>query len=124
MNIDILNSNNDTTFIGNVIGNVYFGSIDYCYNTGKINSSNTKVQNIGQIAGMSHSATVNNWYGITGLIDVIGHPFNSTINNVILIEENEMPDILQVVGENFKADNNINNGYPLLNWQWVLILDN
>ena len=118
MNIDILKTNSDATCISNVIGHCYQGNIDYCYNTGKINFSNSNIQFIGQIAGQSLSSTVNNCYGLTGQIDAIGSPYNSTINNVILIEKNEMTDILQVIGEKFKADDsNINNGYPLLAWQ-------
>ena len=116
INIDVLNS--DVTNIGNIIGNCYIGSIDNCYNIGKINIINANVQDIGQIVGRSHRATVNNCYGVTGQIDTIGHQYDSTINNVILIEESEMTDILQVIGENFKVDDsNINNGYPILSWQ-------
>ncbi len=118
MNIDMLKNSNDTTGIGSVVGYSYQGNINYCYNIGKMNFINEKVQNIGQIAGGINSATVNNCYGITGQIDVIGHSSNSAISNVKLIEENNIPDILQVIGENFKEDSsNINNGYPVLNWQ-------
>lgn len=61
---------------------------------------------------------MNNCYGIINQISAIKSNIDSTINNVILIEKNEMTEILQVIGENFKADdNNINNGYPILNWQ-------
>lgn len=79
---------------------------------------NSNIQCIGQIVGMCHRCIVDNSYGLTGQIDAIGSQYNSTINNVILIEESEMTDILQVMGENFKADDgNINNGYPILDWQ-------
>ena len=40
------------------------------------------------------------------------------MENIIAVEKDEMKNILEVIGENFKADsNNINNGYPLLKWQ-------
>ena len=117
MNIGVLNDT-DETCIGNIVGILHLGTMDNCYNKGKMNLTDVKVQRVGQIAGMIHTATVNNCYGLIGQIEVIGNHYNSTLNNVKLVEENEMPDILQVLGENFKADtNNINNGYPILNWQ-------
>ena len=116
INIDALN-NTDVTNIG-IIGNCHLGNMNYCYNTGKINLINSNIQCIGQIVGRCHRCIVDNSYGLTGQIDAIGSQYNSTINNVILIQESEMTDILQVMGENFKADDgNINNGYPILDWQ-------
>ena len=118
INIDVLNNNN--TRIGNIIGQLYSASMDNCYNVGKISTINVNVQIVGQILGQAFaSSTVSNCYGIIGQINTIGsNTSNSTISNVTLVERNEMPDILQVIGENFIAENsNINNGYPILNWQ-------
>ena len=93
--------------------------MDYCYNVGKINIINANIRRVGQISGEAYTSTVNNCYGIIGQINAIGiNASNSTISNVTLVEKNEMTDILEVIGENFKEDaNNINNGYPLLQWQ-------
>ena len=117
INVDVLNDEN--TKIGNIIGQIYQSRMDYCYNVGKINIINANIRKVGQISGEAFTSTVNNCYGIIGQINAIGNNVsNSTISNVTLVGKNEMTDILQVIGENFKEDtNNINNGYPLLQWQ-------
>ena len=49
----------------------------------------------------------------------ISNKGQNVLDNSILVENiNDMPDILSIVGNEFKEDtNNINNGNPLLNWQ-------
>ena len=49
----------------------------------------------------------------------ISNKGQNVLDNSILVENiNDMPDILSIIGNEFKEDtNNINNGYPVLNWQ-------
>ena len=118
LNIDLL-SDNDTTFVGNIMGNIYRGTINNCYNIGKINFNNVSVYKSGQIVGRTHSALLNDCFGIIEEnIVSIGSEHNSTINNVTLINKDKIPNIIQVVGEDFTIDsNNINQDYPILNWE-------
>ena len=108
--------NNDTNLIGNITGNSYLVTIERCYNIGSIDLGNMDLRLVGQIAGMAHTSTVNNCYGILEQKNnVIGSPYKSTINDVKLVNTEEIPDILQVIGEEFKLEESDN--YPKLNWQ-------
>ncbi len=116
MRINLIN--NDTAFIGNIIGKCYKGTISYCYNTGTIDSNNFSNERMAQIIPHPISATVSNCYGIANTINLISDYGVSSVENIIAVEKDEMKNILEVMGENFKADsNNINDGYPLLKWQ-------
>ena len=118
INVDLLNDS-DITYIGNITGDIYRGTINNCYNIGKINLSNANIQKIGQIAGRAQSATFNDCFGIMEEnVIVIGTENNSILNNVTLTEKDKIPNIIQVVGEDFANDSkNINKGYPVLNWE-------
>ena len=118
ININLLNDS-DITYIGNITGDIYRGIINNCYNIGKMNLSNANIQKIGQIAGRAQSATFNDCLGIIeeNLI-AIGNENNCVSNNVTLTEKDKIPNIIQVVGEDFANDSkNINKGYPILNWE-------
>ena len=110
---------NNKYFVGNIIGNIE-GNISNCYNMGKTNTEKIALQHIGQIAGNAYNSILDNCLGITsGNFAVIGeqHP-TTTINNVKLVEKSEIPGILSILGNEFKEDtNNINNGYPILDYQ-------
>ena len=114
-----LENPSDSICIGNVTGYCYQADIENCHNVGKINIKNIEQQNIGQIAGKIHTTNVNNCIGlIENDINLIGNEYQSTVNNTELVEKNEIPDILEIIGEDFKEDtNNINEGNPILNWQ-------
>ena len=120
INMDLLKNNNSTSSIGNIIGSSYKGNMNNCYNTGFINNKNPELNAIGQIAGnLANTGIISNCLGIVeNQINVIGsQSYNVSLNYVTLVEKNQIPDIMEVIGENFKPDNNINNGYPILNWQ-------
>ena len=108
--------NNDTNLIGNITGSSYLATIERCYNIGSIDLENMDLQRTGQIAGVAHSCIVNNCYGILKQENnPIGNSYKSTINDVKLVDMNEMPNLIQILGKDFKLDEN--NGYPILSWQ-------
>lgn len=117
--INILNAA-DATYIGNIVGALYKGVLTNCYNIGKMNVKNITLEKVGQIVGYSHSATVETCFGvIEESTDLIGKQYNEvTTSNLDLIKKENMPSIVNVVGNEFQQDlNNTNNGYPILNWQ-------
>ena len=86
------------------------------YNTGKINANASKI-NIGGIAG--------SYYGTNGSItnafysnkDINGIGIANQTNTTIKVEKDEdMPKIIDIIGNAFKLDNK-NSIYPILNWQ-------
>ena len=116
---NLLNDNNSIG-IGNITGDSYLSTINNCYSMGKISLENSTVQNIGQIIGRTLSTTFNNCFGvIEESVGTIGYDRgNNTINNVTLKEKSEIPEILEVIGTDFEKDSeNINQGYPILEWQ-------
>lgn len=118
INADVVNEN-DKICISNIIGMTNYGNINNCYNIGKLDIKNKTLQNVGQIVGISYMAVLNNCFGsIEENINEIGTQSSTTTNNIKLVSKDEIPAILQIIGENFKNDSeNINNGFPVLNWQ-------
>ena len=117
-NIDISN-NQSNIYISNILGMSNYGNMNNCYNTGILNIENKDFNFIGQIVGDAYKTILNNCFGIMEEdTKAIGNQNKTTINNVTLIEKNEVTDILQIIGEEFKNDSkNINQGYPVLNWE-------
>ena len=115
INIDIL-EDNDNIYISNIAGVINYGNINNCYNIGKINTKSITFKKIGQIIGNVYKGNINNCKGIIdNPITAIGNELNSVINNVTVVKKEEIPDILQVIGEDFKLEES--NNYPILNWQ-------
>ena len=116
-NLTVENNNID---IGNIIGNSYNLRCNNCYNCGNIIFKNKIAKNIGQITGSCLLSTINNCYGIEeSSNNLIGYDKgNNILNDVKLKEKESMPNILEIIGSKFKEDtNNINNGYPILEWE-------
>ena len=95
-------------------------SVNNCCNIGKISSTNSYLF-IGSIMGWTQNEcqiTNSKWLKDTADL-AISNKGQNVLDNSILVENiNDMPDILSIVGNEFKEDtNNINNGNPLLNWQ-------
>ena len=90
-------------------------NINNAYNIGTINIENANNKIVGSISG-NGNITFNNCYYLKGTYDVGG-----TVTGITELDSiNEFPSVLEVVNgdEAFKEDtNNINNGYPILNWQ-------
>lgn len=110
-------------YTGGIIGiNVGQSNISDCYNIGDINGTDY----IGGIAGESHPSSgtlnINNTYSIGTIIgsektgDIIGYwAKEGTSSNCYTVEDEITAEKL---GSAFKQDtNNINKGYPILNWQ-------
>ena len=120
-NINV-NSQNKKFAIGGITAGAYRGKIYNGYNTGNIELTNEISDRIGSIIGEKLDVTDNCYY-LQGTyekgIGVLGR--DSTDKGVEVLESlSNFPDVLSVINlENaFKADtNNINNGYPILNWQ-------
>ena len=98
----------------------YNATINNAYNIGIIELKNTTNQNIGSIIGnIGEDITLTNCYFWTGTYSV-GVGYGNDIGVTELDSIDEFPSVLEVVnGEGaFKADtNNINDGYPILEWQ-------
>lgn len=120
--VDIQTSNGNL-LVGGIAGSTNWSDtvkMNYAYNTGKIELESAISQNIGSISGNLKLATLNNCYYLKGTYDVaIGN--DDSIKGIQELDSiDEFPSVLEVVnGEGvFKEDtNNINNGYPILQWQ-------
>lgn len=93
--------------------------IDNCYNIGIINSTNINIS-IGSLTGWMTNNKITNSKWLKGTAEqAIATKGSNVEDGTTMIETiEEMPDILSVIGNQFKKDtNNINNGYPILTWQ-------
>lgn len=109
---------NGTT--GGIVGSGHNTIIKECYNKGNISGKSEQKPNAfeGGIVGDSYSADnieLCKWYSdtIEYAVGSLGITDGYTINL-------EMPDIISIINDEntFKEDkNNINNGYPILNWE-------
>ena len=106
--------------LGAILLNANNTSMNNAYNIGIIELNNTINQNIGSIIGnVGEDIILSNCYFLTGTYGVgVGYG-----NSAGVTEKNDIsdfPSVLEVVnGEGaFKEDvNNINGGYPILEWQ-------
>ena len=94
-------------------------SINNAYNIGSIDVNGLSNEQVGSIVG-SNLITLSNCYYLKGTYDIGVAGSETTVGVTQLDSFDKFPSVLDVVnGENaFKADtNNINNGYPILEWQ-------
>ena len=121
-NIGEINCQNNDNYIGGIDSNAQDGNIENCHNVGKLSVTGNWVRN-GAIAGYAKNQTINNSKWLAGTADkAIGiEDGNVTKNSIEEVSDiKDMPTILSIINtENcFKEDtNNINKGYPILNWQ-------
>ncbi len=139
------NINSEGTNVGGITGNLdEKGIVNSCYNIGNVEG---KGSNIGGIVGHMYSEDVKilNSYNIGNVLTdnnlygggIVGVLVSGTIENCYLLEntvnygngitnqkgvkimtDDEIKEISTILGEDFKEDtNNINSGYPILNWQ-------
>lgn len=95
--------------------------IENAYNVGKINlEENASSEHVGSITGRNSGyTTLKNCYYLKGTYSVDA-PGDGQNRGIELQNISDFPSVLNVVnGEGaFKEDtNNINNGYPILNWE-------
>lgn len=140
-NISTITGNN---YIGGIVGCLQTGALlQNCYNTGSIAGS-TRIGGIcGEILGQGIKTYIKNSYNIgsiTGIGLVYGiarcwdggivvnsfyleNSVNGSNDNILnedssYISSNEIKQAFNLLGESFKEDtNNINNRYPILQWQ-------
>ncbi len=118
---DIKCKNNTTIYMAGIISNVTNGEINNCSNSGFLDATGITITS-GSLVGYCKNQIIknSNWLSNTAEKE-IGEEVNVTKNNVEEITNIEsMPSILSIINtENlFKEDiGNINNGYPILNWQ-------
>ena len=80
-----------------------------------INASNKAI--IGNMVGVQTTGTITGGYYSNNDYEAI-KLIKGGENTIDKLQENELPSMLEVIGEGFKNDtNNINNGYPVLVWQ-------
>ena len=115
--------------IGGVEATGNNGGLKNSYNSGKIEiNSEINLERVGAILGDNeyggNPATLSNCIWKKGTYSKgIGKGDGDTLE----VEEKDMPSVLSIINsENcFKEDtNNINNGYPILNWQRDQTMDN
>ena len=131
----------ESSHIGGIAGSIINSGIKNCYNSGKIEGN----EMVGGITGYSGNCTIYNCYNsnnITGnsdvgsIIGIVGNKgvqitncyyIENTVNGtndteildgVISVTSEELKNLSNTLGDNYKEDtNNINNGYPILQWQ-------
>ncbi len=124
-NIEISLTKGNNVIVGGIIGETFNGTsnVSNGYSCGKIkiNSDATK-KYIGTICGVNNidTALKNLYYSNNTGYNGIGKN-NVTSAQIEQIDENnknELVDKLNIGTDNWKQDsNNINNGYPILEWQ-------
>ena len=122
-NIGEIECQNNKIYIAGIEANAQNGKVNNCYNIGTLNATGNRIT-IGALTGYTRNQIISNskWFGASAEngIGTVNEE-NITQTNVEVINDIEnMPSILSVINsENcFKEDiNNINRGYPVLNWQ-------
>ena len=99
--------------VGGIVGN--FANIANCYNVGLISGNNQYQGAIyGEIIPEGYEV-INNFY----LETCIDNNYQTIIEGIVeSISSNELKLAFETLGTAYKEDtNNINNGYPILQWQ-------
>jgi len=113
---EVFGSTTQETIVGGVIG--LGKNIEKCYNTGLVTYEASSTKRIGAVIGTISGTQTNSYYLNNTELNGIGRNYNGTPQPTKVEKIEDMPTVLSVVGSEFKADtNNINGGYPILNWQ-------
>ena len=121
-NLGDIECKSNRIYVAGIEANSQNGEIDNCYNTGSLKATGNTIR-LGALTGFTNNQIINNSKWLTGTADkAIGaEESNVTKNNIEEVSDiKDMPSVLSVINsENaFKEDvNNVNNGYPILNWQ-------
>jgi len=112
-----------TVYLGGIIGQNR-KTVRKCYNIGNVASNVTLTgtyNSVGGIAGLNSGgggAIENSSYLSSTATTGVGRDVGTTSGLTSVDSLLNMPTVISVVGSAFKADtNNINGGYPILNWQ-------
>lgn len=107
-----ISGNNGSALAG--ITSTNSGSIKSCYNIGSIYSDNAG----GVVCSNGENAFIENCFYKNGIIMAFNDTTEEVSGQVEAKTETELKTMAGTLGEAFKEDtNNINNGYPILNWQ-------
>lgn len=105
--------------VGGIIGeNV--GNLENAYNIGVIPDINSSGGIVGKNYKLDENSigNINNTYSINSIVNRIYGINETNIVNSITKNESNLKSIASILGNSFKNDiNNINNGYPILQWQ-------
>jgi len=113
---DVFGSTTQETIVGGVVAQGE--SIEKCYNTGLVEYEASSTKRIGAVIGVITETQTNSYYLNNTELNGIGRNYSGATEPTKVNAIEEMPTVLSVVGSAFKADtNNINGGYPILNWQ-------
>jgi len=105
-------------WVGGVVGQTDY-NVEYCCNVGNIIYTGDSTKYVGTLGGRMSVDKVSNSYTLTNAqLNGVGTNYSEPAGLVKANTAAEMPTVLEIVGNGFKADtNNINNGYPILSWQ-------
>ena len=117
-----VNGKNNNIRIGGITGGYWGGNIYNGYNIGKIEAKDTSSNKIGSIIGYKFGITENCYYLKNTWSKGIGKLYEGRKDEGVTEYDDisKFPSVLEVVNVEkvFKEDtNNINNGYPILEWQ-------
>ena len=102
--------------IGGIIGYVYSGSIQYCYNIGNITNKNTGIYTgrTGGIVGIKYTGRT---FPVTECWQLKNCIKSGIDNEKISTTEKSETEIKQLKWDNFTVNSEVNNGYPILSWE-------
>lgn len=93
-------------------------SIESCCNIGLVSYEGASTKYVGVIIGAITETVTNSYFLNNTELNGIGRNYSNATEPTKVDSVNEMPTVLDIVGDAFKADtNNINKGYPILSWQ-------
>ena len=116
------NGNSNNLNVGGIVGYAIAINMNNCHDKGIINQNATSSEYlyVGKIIGANYAnGTITNCsYLKQENYNYIGVNGGTVNNNNKIENDNQMPNILDILGPAFKEDTNkINNGYPILSWQ-------
>ncbi len=120
---NVISKNGNSDFnVGGIIGGtkeIVNMIINNAYNTGLIEANELSSSQVGSIAG-SNLVTLTNCFYLKGTYDIGVAGSETTVGVTQLDSFDKFPSVLEVVNDEgaFKEDTaDINNGYPILEWQ-------
>ena len=121
-NLGNMSSNSTINHNGGIDANAQDTEINNCYNVGNLIKVDGAGGFFGALAGTGKNLVINysKWLINTSETSVSQNLGNVTDNSICVNTLEEMPSVLEIINGDgaFKEDtNNINNGYPILNWQ-------
>lgn len=114
-NVSNIRGNDNSNYLAGIIGFSDSSLVKNCYNIGNIKGGDYAVNGI---LGNSNdnSNSIDNCYYLENTVN--GKNGMTIISSNCIKNNSEMKKISELLGSEFKNDTqNINNGYPILNWQ-------